>query len=185
MEVLILIMRFTLNRSQLILTCVGIIMLFVVLSRSKYLVLGKRTIGEVTGMHVWGTRGRYTDPVVAYSEGKNKWTFDGESNLDYQVGDKVPVIYLDGEEEKTYIYTFGGFWLTPLLYTLIPLFILLAALLSFFKPKDTFLLSFSKPFGLKVIRNRKDVEEEIQDEENETEIRRRAYERMKTGKRRR
>jgi hypothetical protein len=178
-------MKFTLSRFQLIVSCLGVVFFFVFLSRAKHVFVGKRTTGEVIGEHIWGSRTKYTDPVVSFEDGFGTVTFYGESNLHYQRGDRVPVIYLEREDPEAYINTFLGFWLRPLMYSIIPVFLLLAALLSFFSAKDTFLFSFTRPFGMKILRDKGEVLEELKEEADVEEIRRKAFLRMKSGKRKR
>jgi hypothetical protein len=162
-----------------------ILLIFVFLSRAELVLLGKSAQGKVVALRTWGRAGRYVDPIIEYTDGYSVQTFRGESNLGYDVGSLVPVRYLAAENPHAVIYTFFGCWIAPLLYSVIPLVLLLAAGLSFFRSDTLFVFQLNKPVGVKIIKSNAEHMEEQTGEQREAEIREKAYQRMKSGKRRR
>ena len=79
------------------------------------------------------TEGFFTAPVVQFVKGNKVVTFQGETNTSYHKGQSVTVIYNKENINTAKIYSFTGFWLTPLLFCLLPFLLLTAIVFSFFK----------------------------------------------------
>ena len=178
------VMKFTLTRLQLVFVCLGAILFFVFLYRAQFVFFGKRANGEVVGGYVWGLA-KAADPEIRFFRGNTPVLFKGEQNMRYQQGEIVPVIYLDQPDPDAHLYTFFGFWLKPLICSLVPIIFLVPALFSFFHRGDTFAFSLSKPFGMKVIRDAEETLKKMKEDAKEAETRMKARQRMKSGERKR
>ncbi len=99
---------------------------------------GEITNGEVVSFTV--LRGYRTGtniiPYIAFMNEGEQLFFSGVENMDCDRGDIVPVIFNKKDPEEAFVYTFIGFWFLPLIYALVPIFILVAIPLSFLKYKE-------------------------------------------------
>lgn len=132
-----------LNRKNLFVTGVIIILLYLILNRLDYMTGTAQTNGRIIGVRSWLLSAKegemYSAPMVRFATDSRLVTFAGESNLNYKEGEIVPVIYKTSNPEKAHINTFLGLWLTPLLYCIFPL-ILLTAVYSFMNEKDRIII---------------------------------------------
>ncbi len=151
-------MTVKLNRITILLIGISIVIIFLFLNRFDYIIGSTTTIGEVKYIKMWtqGTisRTHYTAPIISFNYGSKTITFQAETNMDLEKGEKVNVIYKNKNPQNARIYSFIGFWLAPILYSMIPLLFLTALILSFINKSDEILFSFNKGFTMKRI-NRK------------------------------
>jgi hypothetical protein len=105
--------------------------------RINFYLRGKITSGTVlTTTYSNIRRTTYTYPTVKFLVGDDAYTFRADSNLPYDENDKVSVIYNPNDPRQCWIFTFLGFWLTPLIYSILPVVLLTAATFSFWSADD-------------------------------------------------
>ncbi len=76
-----------------------------------------------------------------YTEDGNEFTFSAERNYELPIGEKVKVIYKeDGTDAE--VFSFIGFFLSPMIYGLTPLILWAAASLSFIAKGESVTFSF-------------------------------------------
>lgn len=85
-------------------------------------------------------------PVIEFKDSQDQFhIFPGGLDLIYQSNDKVKVIYNKyAPDEEAYIYSFAGFWLTPFIYSIIPLLIIAAGSTAFLEKKAIYIIHFGK-----------------------------------------
>lgn len=104
---------------------IGLVFLYFTI---KYLRNGIKIEAKVVGIY----QGR---AKVEYQIGGRKYEFLGtvsSSPPAYKIGDKINVIYLKNNHSKVRIYDFSTFWLFPISFGGVGLFILLMGLISLF-----------------------------------------------------
>lgn len=146
-----------LNRIHILFIGLGIIVLYLFLNRFDFIWGSSTTTGKVIGFEKWVARtGRisFRAPIIQFSTDNEQLTFQGETDMDIKLGETVEVIYKPSNPTNAEVYTFAGFWLSPIIYCLIPLIILIAAAFSFLKPSDTITINFSKGKKLQFDRHR-------------------------------
>lgn len=147
-------MPFYLSRIQLVIITIIITLLSTYANRLLLVLNGNTAKGEVVSfVGVEGYESRhntstYIAPCIAFYNGKQQIVFVGESNLDLDRSEMVPVIYSKTNPERAFIYTFFGFWFLPIIYALLPIIVIVAIPLSFLKYKEGVLISLS-PFSVK------------------------------------
>lgn len=143
-------MQIKLNRKQLFLISLGLVTLSILLFRIDYLIGGKFTSGEVIDIKIWTSGssrypGTYSAPIVRFNTDSAVITFQGETNVSASVGEKVSVIYQPNDSEKNLVFSFFGFWFTPILWHIIPYILLIGpAIFSFVKKDDQILIAFER-----------------------------------------
>ncbi len=135
-----------LNRSRLFMTGLIIIFFYLVLNRINFTKDTSLTKGVVIGLKGWSRRGpAYSPPMVLFrSRSGEEITFHGETNSAYMEGDTVPVIYKNDDPSNAHINTFTGFWLGPLIYSILPLMILTAVVFSFMNERDFLIIDLGR-----------------------------------------
>ncbi len=142
-------MTVELNRNKLFLIGVGIVFLYLLLNRVDYIFGSNTTKGEVVRIRSWtGRRSSYTAPIVKFSTETDNITFQGTTNMDATVGEMVDVIYKVDDPTNAEIYSFIGFWLSPLIYCILPLILLTAAAFSFLTASDILIFTIGKKFTI-------------------------------------
>lgn len=82
------------------------------------------TEGVVTRNYMHGINksdfGSTVSAEIKYYANDSLITFLGAEGQPMTVGELVPVIYMDNDRTNAKVYTFNGFWLTGLLWCLLP-----------------------------------------------------------------
>ncbi len=112
--------------------------IYLVLNRVDYMIGSETTTGNVIRIKKWYSRGSYSAPVINFKTELYNVTFQGETNMDVEVGDKVKVIYKTEYPSDAEVFSFVGFWLAPLLYCLVPLMVLAAAVFTFLEKNTSY-----------------------------------------------
>lgn len=154
-------MAIKLNRNKLFLIGLGIIFVFLLLNRIDYIFGSATTVGKVIYVKNWTYRSsRFTAPMVQFQTETQEITFQGETNMNLKNGETVDVIYKTNNPTNAEVYSFVGFWLSPLLYCILPLIFLVAIIFSFLTDSDVFVVNIGKPFTIrKTTLMQLDVEE--------------------------
>lgn len=141
------------------------ILLYVFLYRVKFIRNSELTRGIVVDKKIiWGLRsgGRQVAPIIAFYYDEYQYRFPAELNLNLEKGDIVDVIFNLDDPTDAMVYSFNGFWLAPLLYAIFPFILYVAAIFSFIKPGQQFVIplwkektrtsiSFNEPENKKLI----------------------------------
>lgn len=142
-------MTITLNRNKVFFIGLGIIFVFLLLNRIDYIFGSTTTVGKVVSVKKWKYRSsRFTAPMVKFQTETHEITFQGETNMNLQNGETVDVIYKINNPTNAEIYSFVGFWLSPLLYCILPLIFLVAITFSFLTRTDVFVVNIGKQFTI-------------------------------------
>lgn len=141
-------MKISLNRNKILLIAIAIVFIFLIINRLNKIQKSSFTTGKVKGTEIIKSR-RYNSEISRYAViefGFNGDTiqFGGEQNVDYELGEEVKVIYSNDNPEKAKVYSFAGFWLAPLLYCIIPIWLLAALVLSLLSKDDKVIIKIGK-----------------------------------------
>jgi hypothetical protein len=151
-------MTITLNRTKIFVIGLVIIGLVLIFNRVDYIFGSDVTTGEVVQTKMYSSQkfhangysyntyssNDFSAPIIEFLVANKSITFEGTSNMDVETGDKVQVIYKISDPTKAQVYSFVGFWLTPLLYCIVPMMLLIAIVFSFLSPSQTVVLNFDK-----------------------------------------
>ena len=132
-----------LNRNKIYLIGIFIIAVFIAINRYNYISESKFAAGKVTSIRTWYAirGGSYSAPIIRFTADNYIITFQGVTNVELAPGDIVKVIYKKGDETKAEVFSFTGFLLPTLLYSLIPFMLLTAAAYSFLDASDLIVIS--------------------------------------------
>ncbi len=141
-------MTIKLKRNNILYIGIAIIAIYLILNRVDYIFNGNITTGYVVDEKVWvsadSTVITQTAPIISFNTNSEMHTFQGEINSSFDIGEKVQVIYKTENPSKAKVYNFTGFWLTPIIYCLIPLILIAAAIFTFLKKTDVIVLEIGK-----------------------------------------
>ncbi|NTW91461.1 MAG: hypothetical protein HGA35_06005 [Erysipelotrichaceae bacterium] len=73
--------------------------------------------------------------------------------MKFEPQQEIKIIYKVDDPNSAYVYSFNGFWLAPLMWSIIPLLFICAALFSFFNKEDCFLITIGKKITPSEINN--------------------------------
>jgi hypothetical protein len=141
-------MKLRLNRTQIYISGIFVIFFYLILNRTLLILDSNITRGVVVNEIKWGngtageTEGFFTAPIVQFKAGKTKITFRAETNTDFHPGEVVEVLYKKNNINEATIYSFTAFWLSPLLYCLLPILIFTALIYSFLNPASIVVVDF-------------------------------------------
>ena len=141
-------MMLKLSKTKLTLYSVLITLTFPFLKCSYKIFTSNFTHGTVIevkiGVNNTGLKS-YT-PVIEFQDSEGKYhIFPGGLDLMLNTNEKVEVIYNKyAPDDEAYVYSFGGFWLTPFIYSIIPLLIIAAWSIAFLEDKAIYIINFGK-----------------------------------------
>lgn len=117
------------------------------------LIRSEHAEGEIVDTHVRRTRGThgglYYHPVVKFTAENYEIIFTGNEDSNYELRDKVDVVYFKSDLTNARIYSLNGFWIPGFIYALIPFFLLSAAVYSFIDSTDEIKVNFDALFSSK------------------------------------
>lgn len=154
-----------LNRIHILLIGVAVVILYLFLNRLDFIWGSNITSGQVIRFEKWNAK-LHTDgnllytsdglpfkaPLIEFIHEGQEYTFMGESDVEVKLNEQVQVIYKLSDPKDAEIYSFTGFWLTPIIYSLLPLMIVIAAVFSFLKPNDTIGINFFEDKKIRINR---------------------------------
>ena len=132
-------MNLTFTRKKLLWIGVGIISFYYLLNKFEFIFKSARTQGVVVG---YADNGRVNAASIEFEVQSKFYYFEGQKNVEYDGGEKLPVIYLKEDPKQAYVFSFLGFWYTGLIVALIPLMLWCAFVLSFYRESDSISLRF-------------------------------------------
>ena len=159
-------MKIRLNRFQIFMLGIFMILLYVFLYRVKFIRNSELTRGividkkEVGGLR---TGGGQIAPIIAFYYDGYQYRFPAELNLNIERGDIVDVIFNLDDPTEAMVYSFSGFWLAPLLYAIFPFILYVAAIYSFIKRGQQFVIPLWKERARTPISFREEKENKLLD----------------------
>jgi len=115
----------------------GLLIIFISLNRIHFLIGSKFATGKVVR---WRQYRAYSTPIIQFTDANYLITFAGEANTDLETDDPVTVIFKKDDPTDAQVFSFAGFVMRPMIYALIPLMLLAAAVYSFLDPRDVVIL---------------------------------------------
>lgn len=150
-----------LNRNKIYFLSVVIILLFVIINRINFIYESNFAEGKVIQMvnrssysTLHGVTA-YAVPVIKFRDGYSDITFEGERNADITVSETVKVVYKKDDPEKAEVFSFGGFLAPVLIYALLPLLLISAAVFSFLDSKELIVIDYEKFYKLNFKKEKK------------------------------
>ncbi|PLX06362.1 MAG: hypothetical protein C0596_17995 [Marinilabiliales bacterium] len=145
-----------LSRVHLIIINLIVVVLFVGINRYRYISSAIITEGIVVGQKKYENKTFPEDseyaPVIEFYNDEDRVIFTADRNLGYKNGEVHKIIYKKKNPRNAKIYSFNGFWLGPLIMSIVP-FIIISALIFGFMSKGDRIIFSSK--GFKRIKNKK------------------------------
>ncbi|MFZ4398805.1 MAG: hypothetical protein ACOYO1_02130 [Bacteroidales bacterium] len=140
-----------LNRNQIFLLIVFIIIIYLLIDRIGFFVGSKITNGEIVEFETWQTGGKFRStnyvPVVECKFDSMLFKFRGATDLErvYKCGDSVKVIY-KSDFSNARIYSLTGFWFPAYQMALLGslLILIVSAVYSFIEKYEIIVLNFKK-----------------------------------------
>lgn len=153
-----------LNRHKIFI--IGLSLLLIGIFAPKLYVVsnGERTIGTVVEIReLRSHKGHSFAPIISFNTNNLTYRFKGENYLDYQVGDKVEVIYSKSEDYDPHIFSLGDFWMPNVFYSLLPLILLFSIVYSFLTKRDLIIISYSPPLNFRINKLKKQKKQKMSD----------------------
>lgn len=148
-------MTYTASRQKIFLTGLVITVFIVLSNRLWHIAVDGFAVGEVTETVTWVTKGSVMNsahssaPIVKFSTGMYEIRFQGPTNMHVQTGDHVTVIYDKNDPTEAGIYSFTGFWMIFLFYSILPVVVFSAATYSFLTKNDLLVIVLDKDFSIR------------------------------------
>jgi len=146
-------------RSHIWYVSIFLVLLFLVINRLNNVYKSHITDGVVIGHKIWENETFPEDteiaPIVEFYTEDTRITFTSQRNLNYEINDKVNVIYKEKNPHNANIYSFYGFWLEPLILSFIPITIISALIFAFISKKD--IIEISRKSNKKIHIDRKSI----------------------------
>lgn len=144
-----------LSKVQSILIVLVLCLFIMLAGKLVFILRAGFTTGIVTETLTYQTKGsrfagRMVNDIVEFNYGDSVYQFSSVQNLDYDRGDSVPVVFLKSHPEKSYIFTFWGFWWPGFIYILLPFIFLSGLLHGLMDAEDK--LEISRKNFLKIIK---------------------------------
>jgi hypothetical protein len=182
------------NRLQLFSFFYGIILFFIFGDTLLLVVFGETKTGTfVNNNHysIKSNRSYYTrryrsnhnyyKPVIQFTVTNNTYQFETTSNIDFEEGEKIKVIYHKSNPASAKVYSFFGLWWNDLIINLVPTIVLVSLFAGLMAKDEIIYLNFKKkPYFQKMKRVefdiiRKDEFESENDKQKEIEIENETY----------
>jgi hypothetical protein len=132
-------MRIFINRNKFFLIGIVIILFFVFLNKIWFLINSESATGHLKRMESsgWGIQ----VPIIEFSAKGYDVEFSATDNMTIEDTHNIKVIYNPDNLTDARVFTFQGFWLTGLIYSIIPLIILAASVFSFIEKDELFVFN--------------------------------------------
>lgn len=138
------------KRKHLFIFGLVIIISIALINRLSFIHKSNFTKGVVVNIMQWTTTGKYGGvnytPIVKFMANSDSVFFKGLTNSDYNLGDTVRVVYYKSDPHMAKIYSFEDFIYPVLLYCILPIMLLAAAVFSFIGPTDKLIVNTGKFF---------------------------------------
>jgi hypothetical protein len=141
-------MTIKLNRRQVYAIGLSIIALYIGLNRMDYFIGSETTTGVVIGQSL-----RTGAPLVRFVVDSKAVFFETIPNMQVEPYERVSVIYKKENPSHAAVFSFVGFWLYPIIYSLLPFVLLTASVFTFMDSSQRFVVTFGK--GISVVKKDK------------------------------
>lgn len=164
----------------------GIILFFIFGNELLLVVSGETKMGTFVNNNHYSIKQRisshnYFKPVIQFTETNNTYQFETTSNIDFEEGEKIKVIYHKSNPASAKVYSFFGLWWNDLIINLVPTIVLVSLFAGIMTKDEIIYLNFKKkPYFQKMKRVefdiiRKDEFESENDKQKESEIENETY----------
>jgi hypothetical protein len=169
------------SRLQLFSFFYGIILFFIFGDTLLLVVFGETKTGIFVNNNHYSFKQRisshnYYKPVIQFTVTNNTYQFETTSNIDFEDGEKIKVIYHKSNPSSAKVYSFFGLWWNELIINLVPTIILVSLFAGLMAKEEIIYINFKKkPYFRKmklvefdiIRRDEFDVKKEV-DKENES-----------------
>ena len=135
-------MKIFINRNKLFLIGIIIILFFVFLNKMRFLINSESATGHLIKMEIHN--GGNLFPIIGYTAKGYDVQFAATDNMTIENPKSVKVIYDPDNLTDAKVFTFQGFLLPGLMYGIIPLIFLAAAVYSFIDKDEIFVFNLSE-----------------------------------------
>ncbi|HNQ68669.1 MAG TPA: DUF3592 domain-containing protein [Bacteroidales bacterium] len=140
-------MTISLNRSKILIIAIITVFAFLAINRIDRIRKSTITTGKVSGVEIRKSKwnhGEDRSALIQFEYNGDTIHFRGEQNVQYELEEEVRVVFQNDNPNNAKIYSFAGFWLAPLMYCIIPLWLLSALVLSLFDKSDKVIIKLGK-----------------------------------------
>ena len=135
-------MHIKLTRDKVFVIGLVIIMTFLFLNRSRFLIGSKTVVGQVVSYHGKGFLKYNT--VVEFKVDTSFYQVTILKDLQVLIGDSVEMIYNPSDPDGAVVNSFTGIWTYPILFCLIPFMFWVSAAYSFITKKEILEIDLAK-----------------------------------------
>jgi hypothetical protein len=121
-EKILLLMKFVLNRIQLMLLGFCLVIAGMLIQRLYIISRGALAYGQVIKIHHWNERSyrrstsSYSAAIIQFTAGSREIVFQAVTDMDVGTDASVKILYNKETPTDAYVFSFVGFWCMPLLY---------------------------------------------------------------------
>ncbi|MBX7182331.1 MAG: hypothetical protein K1X82_09480 [Bacteroidia bacterium] len=133
-------MKILVNRSRFLWSGFLLLGFFILLNRFLFLIGTE----EVTGKAIFVLYNGQHYRLVEFSVKNQPYYIEWDSDHGVKYKDELPIRYKTGNPDDARIFTFWGFWMVPVFYSLAVVIVFVPITIVFFENHRTFLLDFSK-----------------------------------------
>ena len=141
-------MTFKITRKKLVIISISIILLFYLINRLNIIISSDFADAQVVGEKIQcnqdSTRCETITVYIGFTYNNSYYICESEKSEIYPIGEELKVIIKNKDPHNASSFRFAGFWLNSLLYTLLPIMIIAALILTFINKNDVFLINFGK-----------------------------------------
>jgi hypothetical protein len=137
------------SRLQLFSFFYGIILFFIFGNELLLVVSGETKIGIFVNKNYYSSKHRYSNhnyykPVIQFTVTNNTYQFETTSNVDFEEGEKIKVIYHKSNPASAKVYSFFGLWWNKLIINLVPTIILVSLFAGLMAKDEIIYINFKK-----------------------------------------
>lgn len=161
------------SRLQLFSFFYGIILFFIFGDTLLLVVSGETKMGTFVNNNYYSFKQRisnhnYFKPIIQFTVSNKIYQFETTSNVDFEEGEKVKVIFHKSNPASAKVYSFFGLWWNELIINLVPTIVLVSLFAGLMAKDDILYFNFKKkPYFRKMKRVEFDI---IRKDEFESDI---------------
>jgi hypothetical protein len=151
------------NRLYLFSFFYGIILFFIFGDTLLLVVFGETKTGTFVNNNHYSIKQRisnhnYFKPVIQFTVSNKIYQFETTSNIDFEEGEKIKVIYHKSNPASAKVYSFFGLWWNDLIINLVPTIVLVSLFAGLMAKDEIIYIHFKKrPFFRKMKRIEFDI----------------------------
>lgn len=165
------------SRLQLFSFFYGIILFFIFGDTLNLVVSGETKTGTFVNNNHYSFKQRisshnYFKPVIQFTVSNKIYQFETTSNIDFEEGEKIKVIYHKSNPASAKVYSFFGLWWNDLIINLVPTIVLVSLFAGLMTKEEIIYINIKKkPYFRKMKRVEFDIIRKDEfDANNENEI---------------